>query len=438
MGSAFTFGLQRAEDRRRDREAHVDAQRQAQLQDLADAGLTPEQQAQGIKDLYANDPSTLRQHVANLAGRLVGRKPQPVVAPGGSRRDFQNILRQGTTPEQRAQATFTAEGESRNRQTQAEAQQEQQNTFALIDKYIADPEQNKAAKEDYVRKQAGIQNTFKALPGAAGQPYKTPNGTWVRPIQAADGTITEQPMPSGYNGPQAKPARPLYKVIRNHAVLLDPNTGKVLHDLGLATEARTTTRQVAIPDANGVVHIENLTSVTTPGGDSVDVDMAPEDAPQGGAPKGPAPKRTAAAQPATPAASRTLGFRKGTPASNKAQGDYVEAVKLASIADQVSQHPNDAINQKRLAVALERASAGRFTTQALDYIIKAGWGNTLEQWANNPSTGALPPDVLRQLVDGAHQNVTAAKAAVDAVSGLAPKAENSGGNVIVVHPEDMK
>lgn len=117
------------------------------------------------------------------------------------------------------------------------------------------------------------------------------------------------------------------------------------------------------------------------------------------------------------------------------QGEYTEAVKLDSIARQVEQHPDDAINQKRLAVALERTSAGRFTVQALDYIIKAGWGNTIEQWANNPTTGALPADVMRQLIDGAHQNLKATKDAVDAVRAPAP---GSGSNVIVVSPEDMK
>lgn len=103
----------------------------------------------------------------------------------------------------------------------------------------------------------------------------------------------------------------------------------------------------------------------------------------------------------------TVGGKLTAPQA-KAETEYNEAVKLASIADQVSQKPDDAINQKRLAVSLERTSAGRFTTQALDYIIRAGWGNTLEQWANNPSTGALPKDVMRQLVDGAHQNLKAA------------------------------
>lgn len=114
-----------------------------------------------------------------------------------------------------------------------------------------------------------------------------------------------------------------------------------------------------------------------------------------------------------------LPFKGSTPAITKAQNDVTEATKLSTVADQVAHHPNDAVNQKRLAVALERASAGRFTTQALDYILKAGWGNTIEQWANNPSTGALPTDIMRQLVDGAHQNLTGAKAALVEAQGPA-------------------
>ena len=104
---------------------------------------------------------------------------------------------------------------------------------------------------------------------------------------------------------------------------------------------------------------------------------------------------------------------KLTSAQTDAQKKYYDAVKLGKQADLVAQNPNDAVNQKRLAVALERASAGRFTTQALDYIIKAGWGNTIEGWANSTTTGALPTDVIRQLINGAHQNTIAAKAALD-------------------------
>lgn len=112
-----------------------------------------------------------------------------------------------------------------------------------------------------------------------------------------------------------------------------------------------------------------------------------------------------------------LPFTATTPAITKAQTDFQEATKLASVADQVAKKPDDAINQKRLAVALERASAGRFTTQALDYIKQAGWGNTIEEWVNKPGTGALPPDIVRQFVEGAHQNLQGAKDALVAAHG---------------------
>lgn len=121
-------------------------------------------------------------------------------------------------------------------------------------------------------------------------------------------------------------------------------------------------------------------------------------------------------------------FQGRTPAISKAQNDVVEATKLSSLADQVAQHPEEAINQKRLAVSLEKMSAGRFTTQALDYVIKSGWGNTLEQWANNPSTAALPKDVVKQLVDGAHENLKAAQDSLKtAVQGSGGADDGSGG-----------
>ena len=91
----------------------------------------------------------------------------------------------------------------------------------------------------------------------------------------------------------------------------------------------------------------------------------------------------------------------------------------------MAQHPDDAINQKRLAVALEKVSAGRFTTQALDYIITSGWGNTIQQWVNNPTHGALPADILRQLIDGAHENETAKKQVLDDINTSESEPEGS-------------
>jgi hypothetical protein len=118
--------------------------------------------------------------------------------------------------------------------------------------------------------------------------------------------------------------------------------------------------------------------------------------------------------------------QKKSAAENKAEKDYVDAVRLDSVARQVEAKPEDAINQKRLAVALERMSAGRFTTQALDYVIKAGWGNTIEQWVNNPQSGALPKDVVRQLVEGAHQNLVSAREGMAAAKKLSGQTGGGG------------
>jgi hypothetical protein len=157
-------------------------------------------------------------------------------------------------------------------------------------------------------------------------------------------------------------------------------------------------------------------------GNNIPVEVSTESGPTnapvepGSLPRTPAEARQRVAAPSAHV-GRALGIQSTTPAMTKAQTDFQEATKLASVADQVAQKPNDAVNQKRLAVALERASAGRFTTQALDYIIKAGWGNTIEGWALSPTTGALPPDIVRQLVAGAHENLNGAKTALQAAHG---------------------
>jgi hypothetical protein len=207
---------------------------------------------------------------------------------------------------------------------------------------------------------------------------------------------------------------------------------------------QSTTTTTLKQDVNGQWVPVTETNYRTPGGNIKLVD------PLGNAQSTPAasgeppttPKKTSGSKGAgTPSAPKESGatktgntkvgaplFQGRTPAIAKAQNDIVDATKLASIADQVASRPNDAINQKRLAVQLERASAGRFTVQALDYVIKSGWGNTLQQWANNPTTGALPPDIVRQLVDGAHENLIAAQESLKAaVQGIGRDASQGSG-----------
>ena len=229
----------------------ADEQRQAQLQTIAGAGLSPEQQAEAIRTLYAKDPSALKRHVQNLFGRLTGKAPQPTpdaypaqLPPGPAPQvgepvqvglpaartqaeRLAQILSGAPAPQQKDPLQlFTAEGEVQNRQAAEKVQQQQKAVFALIDKYITDPEQNRSLKEDYVRKQAGVMSAFKPIPGQAGQPYKDPaTGKIVRPVQNADGTIGTQEMPAGYQLPTPKQVSPGAQYM--HA-LIKKNSGQPL------------------------------------------------------------------------------------------------------------------------------------------------------------------------------------------------------------------
>jgi hypothetical protein len=407
------------EKRQNEKSQEKHDEREAKLQTLVSSGLPPQQVQQGIRDIYGQDAPALQRHVENLFRRVSGKEPQQAQAPKRAAY-LTGLEAQGKSlPQQQADAYKS------NLQTQQDSQ------FSGNERTLQwyqglTPEQQKAAAE------AGV------VPGASSggsAPYKeyaSPDGKQRDWFPAG-----HQPASWNATGGASKPTLPQLKQIQGQDVLWDPTQQKVVKVFGPHGSARITNHQAIQTDADGTPHIVNLTSVSTPGGGSVQVDAPEGDA--GGdeqaspAPsKQPAPRKSGGAAPHAANGDRTLPFTKGTPAFNKVQGEYAEAVKLDSIAQQVAQNPNDAINQKRLAVALERVSAGRFTTQALDYIIKAGWGNTLEQWANNPSTGALPADVMRQLVDGAHQNLKASKDAVDAIrkpnaGAPAPSTPTSGG-----------
>lgn len=222
---------------------------------------------------------------------------------------------------------------------------------------------------------------------------------------------------------------------------------------------KSTTSTRIMPDANGVPQTVTITNYTTPGGNVQLIDpmlvKKVSEQPEVGS-----------SQPSTPSNPMVHGSNKGnsktatlppsgsgnvkvgaplpfqmkTPAIAKAQNDIVDATKVYSIAKQVEAKPNDAFNQKRLAVQLERASAGRFTVQALDYVKKMGWGATLQEWASKPTTGALSPQLVRQLIDGAHENLIAAqeslKAALTPVSPSGNTTPQSGGDMITMKLAD--
>lgn len=368
MGAGFDALAQAGVQNAERQAALKDEQRKVTLKTLLEDAETPQDKVDAIQAVYHRDPGVLKQHVENLTRRITGQKPQPVVSPEQAQQArIAPIAARGKTPEQQALDEQEASGNIRNKEQQALALQKQQQTFALIDQYIKDPEQNKAAKEDYVRKQAGITASFKNLPGAAGQPYKTPNGQWVRPVQNADGSITEQPMPASYTGPQAKPAKPLYKVLRGHAVLLDPSTGNIIRDLGAAATARTTTHQSIQYDADGIPHMVSLTSVSVPGMGPVDVDVAPEASEPA---KGPAPRAGASGTPGRPKAGQ-LDFRKPTPQSTTAKKAVDTAENSYLDVQKASQDPTP-VGDQGVILAWLRGRVNRVTTTEIQAVNNLG------------------------------------------------------------------
>ena len=139
-------------------------------------------------------------------------------------------------------------------------------------------------------------------------------------------------------------------------------------------------------------------------------------------PKTPAQAKAQVAPVAPPHAGvvgsgKAVGGRM-TPPQVAAKKDYDESLGLSKEVDEImkSQKAGEpvAVRQKRILVRLERLAAGRFTTQAVQYIQKAGLGNTIQQWINNVDSGELPDGVWRQVVAAVHDYQKGAKATLDA------------------------
>lgn len=432
--------LERGHEKRQSEKQQLEHdEREAKLQTLVNSGLPPAQVQQGIRDIYGQDAPALQRHVENLFRRVTGKQPQGAQAPMRAA-DLASLEAQGTTPEQRQQANFRANTDYSNQANlqyeQQAAQQKQRQDFALIDQYVTDPEQNRALKQAYIQRVA--EGT--ARPSSDQQKrsdYQALLASGQVPKDAQGNPLSYEAW-SAYSTAQGRTAgTPSVQKVGSFGEFVTSQFGpqptpeqilKARSQWAQAGAGTTTgTHVIAVPQPDNTIKYYQVTTTSSksfPGAGGT-----PAASPGAGTGQT-APRKQPSGNPtASPKATgipRLTGDVTGghpPPGFTKAQNDLTEATKLASIADQVAQNPNDAINQKRLAVALERASAGRFTVQALDYIIKAGWGNTIEQWVNNPSTGALPADVMRQLIDGAHQNLKAAKDAVDAVRAPAPKAD---------------
>ena len=118
---------------------------------------------------------------------------------------------------------------------------------------------------------------------------------------------------------------------------------------------------------------------------------------------------------------------KATAVQRKAEQNYNDAVKMSEFANDALAHPS-AAKDKLLAGALIRQTEGRFNDAQYDNLVKkAGLANSFEGWLNSATSGELPSDVRKQLVDAAQANLKAAKAAVDSAKGTpAPGAIHPG------------
>jgi hypothetical protein len=390
---ANTHSILQDVKRLQDRRAALDKTSPSYSKDLADIDASLNQHMAAFHNLYHPDknPGALAHLGGFIKTHLAGQKtPQVPATPGEAKQSMAQL-----------QSSAAGPGET------------PQNPYLVKKKQITEaggtPEQV----------ERGVFGTEKAEPEA----WKLvdvimPDGT-VKTVQHNEkdrrfADLAGNPIPNDQlAGAKLAPkttAHPIRAwVSRNGkptSVLLDPATNKIVPgsenpDISppASMAGRITTGFYHFVDENGNIHQVQETHTSTPAaqaGESV--------------PKTAGEAKTKAS--ATAPKDNVIGHKE-TAVQADAHKKYITAFSLSQKADEVAKNPNDAVNQKRLAVALERIAAGRFTTQALDYIIKAGWGNTIEQWANNPSTGALPSDVMRQLIDGAHQERDSSKAAWD-------------------------
>jgi hypothetical protein len=220
-------------------------------QQLATGAITAPQYGSGVSDLYAHEPAESRLgRIHRGLERAVGMKKQAdqqkaqadakLASQPSPKADYANIQAGAKSPqdlaaEKQTQAisTFTQEGDIGNKQAAEAADTTRQATVALIDKYVTDPEANKAAKQEYAQKQAGIFGSPKPLTGAAGEPVEYPpgSGQYAQAVSNPDGTRTMMPMPLGWKPPAPKPSTSpagIYTNLLAKKIMADNKTGPPL------------------------------------------------------------------------------------------------------------------------------------------------------------------------------------------------------------------
>lgn len=436
--------------------------------------LTPQQQQQYIDQitgLYSHP-----RHAATLMEKL-----RKAIHPSGAFAQGPQALLPNATP---PGGTAAADEERAKELAEARYTAARQNNPKLValdkltqQKYGTDfnsstPEQQGEALQTYVRESTkGSVGKSPPVPGTQLPPDATgPDG---QPIGSAARDASHSFVE--YNGawwPVAKP-KPVFKTIKGHSVLVDPQSGSILRDLGPVGTAKVTTRQTLQPGDDHQMHLVNLTSVTTPEGSTIEVDTGgqaetpqPSNAPSS-QPKSPAKKvnpgsilpKTGAKQthpsfggPVVPGFS-TLAQSKN-PLFRADIAQYTKAAEDANIKAEAYQSAQKALasgstasSDQELIYSWVRSNvqgSGRMTQAEFRQAASVG---SLPQRAQiaweKTKTGKLPPEIERMLLadikrsaETAQQEAATLRQRVE--GGNASPTPSTGGNVIVVSPEDMK
>jgi hypothetical protein len=248
---------------------------------------------------------------------------------------------------------------------------------------------------------AGLPTRTKLKPLAGTKPYKGSDGRWYQSMENPDtGEIAATPMPEGYvpPPPTAGPVRGWTKVNgKPVSVLLD----------------RQTNQPIAGTENTDLLPPPYLTQRLSQGFYYyTDEDNQLHQIPTAHA-SGPAPSGTPSTS-GTVTGDRIIGT-KGSAALNKARSSYVDAVKIANLADDVVRNSNSE-KDALFVLALIRSEAGRVNQKEIDQIFQAGGiSEAPERWAAKVGHDELPQELRLQLQDFTKAQVAAAQAGVDAL-----------------------
>lgn len=359
--------------------------------EIANIDKSLQEHQQAFTDLYhpTKNPGAL-QHLGDiLKQHISGKAPAP--APPSN----------AMTPQRMAGLQASAAGTA---QPEADAWAK----FSAQYKGITGKDPDASLREQFARKQGGITEPKETPTKFQNQLTETTDAQGVKHYWRVPLEEGGKPEEVNFNGekvtPKGAPPKPVRawkkdKSGKITSVLIDPQTNKAIagSENGdilppAAMGGRISTGYYHFVDDQGNVHQVQETHTSMPVNGAGGGAPSPVKTP--GAAKAMAPKS---------GGDSVLGHKE-TPVQAKAHNAYVAAYTLSEAADLVAKEPDNAQGQKSLAVALERAAAGRFTTQALDYINKAGWNAAAEQFWNNIDNGTLPAVVMKNLIQRAHDN----------------------------------